>query len=152
MKFNLRELLAIFATFLLVNTCSSIEFGFDVKPLEARPIEASCQKPLKAEKVLEPNNIGITDFLTYKPPPPAKKPNMMSLGGHLFRINYGVPKHIMKVFLKLYKNDDIRYEDIPAALLKYEIKGDDIPEDLREKYQNKDNMGTSVKEDTKSEL
>jgi hypothetical protein len=146
MKFDLRQLLAAL-TALLVSICSSLEVI-----LETRPLNPSCQKPIKAAKVHEPNNIGITDFSTYKAPPPAKKPNMMSLGGHLFRINYGVPKHIMKVFLKLYKNDEIRYEDIPAALLKYELKGDDIPEDLREEYQSKGTGGTSVKEDSKLEL
>lgn len=81
---------------------------------------------------------------------------MMSLAGHLVRINYGVPGHVMKIFHRLYRDDNVRSEDLSKVLLRYEITGEDVPADLKEKFgaggKKEEGKGKSVREEIKSEL
>ncbi|KAI0169547.1 hypothetical protein GGR52DRAFT_550489 [Hypoxylon sp. FL1284] len=50
------------------------------------------------------------------------KPDILSIDGHQFHINYGVPQHITDRLLGLLDEDErVRYEDIPDDLKEYEI-------------------------------
>lgn len=48
--------------------------------------------------------------------------NIVSIDGHRFRINYGVPQEVTDRLYALFDQDEVKYEDIPDDLKKYEVK------------------------------
>ncbi|KAI1660580.1 hypothetical protein F4813DRAFT_350365 [Daldinia decipiens] len=49
------------------------------------------------------------------------QPDIISIDNHKFRINYDVPQEITDRFDRLAEQDNIKYEDIPHDLKKYEL-------------------------------
>ncbi|KAF5580586.1 uncharacterized protein FSUBG_13346 [Fusarium subglutinans] len=52
------------------------------------------------------------------------EPDIVSIDGHRFHINYGVPQEVTDKLYALFDQDDVKYEDIPDGLKAYEVKED----------------------------
>ncbi|KAF5702381.1 hypothetical protein FGLOB1_9634 [Fusarium globosum] len=50
------------------------------------------------------------------------EPNIVSIDGHRFRINYGVRQEVTDRLNELFDRDEVKYEDIPDDLKEYEVK------------------------------
>lgn len=61
-----------------------------------------------------------TDFAPLAVPTQTVLPNLMTIDGHYFRINYDVPEEITSRFLSLL-DEDKTYKDVPEVLKAYEV-------------------------------
>ncbi|CAL5871814.1 uncharacterized protein PFLUO_LOCUS6067 [Penicillium psychrofluorescens] len=60
-------------------------------------------------------------------PTTSQAPDALSIDGHVFRINYDVPKEITEELEELFDRDE-KYEEIPEHLKAYEIEPVDSDE------------------------
>jgi hypothetical protein len=52
----------------------------------------------------------------------------LSIDGHVFRVNYEIPKEITRQLEELFDRD-VKYEEIPEDLKAYETEDDDADEE-----------------------
>lgn len=151
MKSGYRQLLLTLAVLLQVQACLSLEAS-GRKPLKVEAIDKITSSSILPGYSPVNRGCGIPKPDTYSDQAAVRTPNLGSLNGHIFRINYDVPEKVMEIYNKLYKHPNLQYKDIPAELLEYELKGDAIPEGLRKRLGSEKSTRTAESTKKKKEV